>query len=201
MNKSKAVFLDRDGVINPLVYNPATQAYESPHDPGDFAVFPHVKESLELLKLSGYIIIVVSNQPSFAKGKTTLENIKEIGRLLNEFSNENGGLIDDFYYCYHHPQGIVPEYTTVRRCRKPGTLFLEQAVSKYDLDKGMCWFVGDSDTDIICGKAMGFRTVKISNEQTQESQSKNGAVAPDLPDVFAPDLLKAAKEIINRENE
>ena len=196
MNKSKAVFLDRDGVINPMVYNPVTQAYESPHNPGDFTIFPYVKKSLELLKLSGYKIIVVSNQPSYAKGKATLENIKKIGRLLYDFSNENGGLIDDFYYCYHHPEGIVPEYTTICRCRKPGTLFLEQAVSKHDLDKSMCWFIGDSDTDIICGKAMGFRTVKITNEQSQEPPGKNGAAAPDLPDMLAPDLLKAANQIL-----
>jgi len=215
MSETKAVFMDRDGVINPLVYNPVTQAHESPHNPCDFTIYPYVKESLELLRSSGYKIIVVSNQPSFAKGKATLENIKEIGRLLHEFSDENGGLIDEFYYCYHHPEGIVPEYAVACRCRKPGTLFPEQAMSKHGLDKSMCWFIGDSDTDIICGKAMGFRTVKISNAAPQGPLSKSdaarpgaarpGAATPDAarpgaatPDAFATDLLKAANEITSR---
>ena len=189
---AKAVFLDRDGVINPLVYNPVTLVYESPNSPDDFEVYPYVKKSLELLKLSGYKTIVVSNQPSFAKGKATWENIKEIERKLYDFSVGNGCLLDDYYYCYHHPEGIVPEYSIVCKCRKPGTLLPEQAVNKYDLDKSLCYFIGDSDTDIMCGKAMGFVTVRIGSERPV---SNSGAVAPDM---FASDLYKAVLDIVNR---
>ena len=66
---SKAVFLDRDGVINPLVYNSVTSEYESPHSPEDFSIYPYVINSLKLIKEKYYKIIIISNQPSYAKGK------------------------------------------------------------------------------------------------------------------------------------
>jgi len=187
--KSKAVFLDRDGVINPLVYNPDTSEYESPHYPEDFSVYTYVLKSLLLIKQQGFKTIIISNQPSYAKGKTSLENIKAIEKLLEDFSKENGGLIDEYYYCYHHPNGIVPEYSTVCRCRKPDTLFLEEAIKKYNLDKGTCCFIGDQDTDIKCGKAMGFYTIKIKNKH---SMQKSGTATPDD---YAYDLYDAALKI------
>jgi len=187
--KSKAVFLDRDGVINPLVYNPNTSEYESPHYPEDFSIYTYVIKSLRLIKEHGYKIIIVSNQPSYAKGKTSLENIKAIEKLLADFSTENGELIDEYYYCYHHPDGIVPEYAISCQCRKPNTLFLEKAVEKFDLNKEQCCFIGDQDADIMCGKTMGFYTIKINNKH---SMYKSGAVTPDD---FASDLYDAALKI------
>ena len=187
---NKAVFLDRDGVINPLVYNQNTLEYESPHYPEDYSIYTYVLKSLRLIKEHDFRIFVVSNQPSYAKGKTSLENIKAIEKLLLDFSIENGRLIDKFYYCYHHPNGIVPEYTISCLCRKPNTLFLEKAVEKYELDKTNCYFIGDQDTDIKCGKAMGFKTIKINNKQ---SVHKSGEEAPDE---FAADLYAAVMQII-----
>jgi len=186
---SKAIFLDRDGVINPLVYNPSTSEYESPHYPEDFSLYTYVLKSLKLIKKQGFKVFIISNQPSYAKGKATLENIRTIERLLFDFSVENGGLIDEFYYCYHHPNGIVPEYTISCRCRKPNTLFVEKALGEFYLDKGKCCFVGDQDTDIECGKAMGFYTVKINNKH---SINKSGLVTPDD---FAANLYEAAMKI------
>ena len=106
---NKAIFLDRGGVINSLVYNFNTQEYESPHCPKDFSMYTYVQEPLKLFKEHGFKIIVVSNQPSYAIGKTSLENIKAIEQLLLDFSAENGKLIDDFYYCYHHPEQDIKE--------------------------------------------------------------------------------------------
>jgi D-glycero-D-manno-heptose 1,7-bisphosphate phosphatase len=114
----------------------------------------------------GFLNIVISNQPSYAKGKTSLENIKKIEKLLYDLSEENGMLIDDYYYCYHHPGGLVPEYTRICRCRKPGTLFVEMAIEKYHLDAGKCYFIGDQYTDIKCGKSMGIQTIKITNKNS-----------------------------------
>jgi len=189
---NKAVFLDRDGVINPLVYNPNTSEYESPHYPEDFSVFTYVLKALQLIKKQGFKTIIISNQPSYAKGKTSLENIKAIEKLLADFSIENGDLIDEYYCCYHHPNGIIPEYSIVCRCRKPNTLFLEEAVEKFKLDKGSCFFIGDQDSDIKCGKAMGFYTIKINNKH---SMHKSGTVTPD---VFASNLYDAALKIVKQ---
>jgi len=138
---NKAVFLDRDGVINPLVYNLATKEYESPHCPKDFSIFPNVVKALRRLINQEYYLFVVSNQPSYAKGKTTLENIQAIEQLLKVYFEENDLQIEKYYYCYHHPNGIVPEYSIQCKCRKPGTAFPEDAVSKYNLCAESSWFV------------------------------------------------------------
>jgi len=187
-----AIFLDRDGVINPLVYNPNTLEYESPHCPEDFSIYPYVLKSLKLLKKYNFKVILVSNQPSYAKGKTSLENIKSIEKLLSDFSDENGGLIDEFNYCYHHPQGIVSEYTGECSCRKPKTLFPEQAMAKFGLVAQDCFFIGDQDSDIECGKAMGFKTIKIENKH---SAAKSGKITPDE---CALNLYDAVLKITNR---
>ena len=68
-SKIKAVFLDRDGVINPNVLNPETGCYESPHKVEDFKLFPWTLESLKKLQENGFLLFLVSNQPSYAKGK------------------------------------------------------------------------------------------------------------------------------------
>jgi D-glycero-D-manno-heptose 1,7-bisphosphate phosphatase len=159
---NKAIFLDRDGVLNPNVYNSETGKYESPHHPKDFALYTFAEKSLQMLKSVGYIIVLVSNQPSYAKGKASMENILAITNMLKDWSDEHGVLIDKFCYCYHHPKGIVPEYAKVCECRKPGTLFLEQAKEQFNLDPAQCWFIGDRDTDIECGYNFGCRTVKVN---------------------------------------
>jgi D-glycero-D-manno-heptose 1,7-bisphosphate phosphatase len=190
MAGDKAVFLDRDGVINPLVYNPGTLEYESPHYPEDFSVYPYVLKSLRILRQHGFKVIVVSNQPSYAKGKTSLENIKVIAGLLQDFSDEEGGLIDAFYYCYHHPGGVVSEYSRVCDCRKPNTLFVEQSIKRFDLDRSLCYFVGDQDTDVRCGKNANITAVKINNKH---SRKKSGA---EQPDFFAENLYDAVLKIV-----
>ena len=159
---NKAIFLDRDGVLNPNVYNPETGEYESPHHPEEFALYTYVEKSLRMLKSAGYIIVLVSNQPSYAKGKASMENILAIANMLKEWSDDHGALIEKFCYCYHHPKGIVSEYTKECECRKPGTLFLEQAKEQFNLDPTQCWFIGDRDTDIECGKRFGCKTLKVN---------------------------------------
>lgn len=186
---NKAVFLDRDGVINPLIYNIETGEYESPHYPKDFSIYPYTLKSLQLLKSLGFVTIIISNQPSYAKGKTSLENIKAIENLLYVFAEENGRLINEYYYCYHHPQGIIPEYAQKCRCRKPGTLFIEQAIKKYDLNTSACYLIGDQDTDIQCGKNINIKTIKIYNKHSIKKSDK------ETPHYTADDLYEAVIKI------
>jgi len=190
---NKAVFLDRDGVINPPVYNPETSEYESPHYPEDYSIYPVVLKSLKKLIAGNYRLFIVSNQPSYAKGKATLENLKAIEKLLADYFKENGIIIDEYYYCYHHPNGVVDGYSGECKCRKPGTLFLEDAIERYGLIAEGCWFVGDRDTDITCGKAMGMRTIQIKNKNVGDKAGN------EAPDGFASDIYEAAKIIIGRD--
>jgi len=196
--------LDRDGVLNPLVYNCVTHAYESPHKPADFSLYTYTEKSLRILKEAGYYNLVVSNQPSFAKGKTSLENIREIEELLSVFSKEHGGLITKAYYCYHHPMGVVPQYTCICRCRKPGTLFLEQAAEEFGLDPCACWFVGDRDSDVACGRSFGCKTIKINNPHsmydTGTAKENRASAVTDtggdgLADYYVENLLQAVEVI------
>lgn len=185
----KAVFLDRDGVINPLVYNTETREYESPHHSEDFSIYPTVLKALKELRNRGYYLFIVSNQPSYAKGKTSLENIQEIEQQLKAYMDENSLLIEKYYYCYHHPDGIVAEYAGHCACRKPGTLFLEDAIMQFELSAEHCWFIGDCDTDIKCGKAMGMRTILIKNKHSAKKSGK------EIPDDYATGIYEAAIKI------
>ena len=173
---SKAVFLDRDGVINELVFNSKTNEYESPHELKDLELMPDVLPSIKRLFEAGYYIFVISNQPSFAKGKTTLENIKEIQVELKRQIEVHNINIKEYYYCYHHPQGIVPGYSGECDCRKPKPFFINKAKDDYDLDLSDSWIIGDQDSDIECGKNAGIRTILIHN---RHSASKRGRSRPD----------------------
>jgi D-glycero-D-manno-heptose 1,7-bisphosphate phosphatase len=159
---SRAVFLDRDGVLNHNVFNPLTGTYESPHRAEDFKLLPGVLEGLALLQDTGYRLILVSNQPSYAKGKTSLATIGAIHQRLADALNGARILFDAFYYCLHHPDGIIPEYSGRCECRKPSPYFLLQAKAKFNLDLAHSWMIGDRETDILCGRAAGVRTVRVA---------------------------------------
>ena len=185
----QAVFLDRDGVINPLVYNLNTGEYESPHQPGEFSVYPQTARSLQRLSAAGFLLFLVSNQPSYAKGKTTLEHIRAIQAILAEYLQENKIDFVEFYYCHHHPDGIVPGYSGPCACRKPSPYFLQQAASEHGLDLSQSWLIGDQDSDVLCGQAAGVRTIQILNPH---SAAKRGASRPE----FRAENLAEAVELL-----
>ncbi len=187
---TKAVFLDRDGVLNRLVYNSATTEYESPHFLKDLEMLPNLREPLLALQKEGYPLFVVSNQPSYAKGKTSLENIKAIAEKVREHMVQQGVAITEYYYCYHHPDGIVAGFSGPCECRKPSPFFLRQAEKKYGLDLGQSWMVGDEDRDILCGQAAGVKTIVLNNAN---SAKKRGQAKPDFR---AKDLADAVQRIM-----
>lgn len=186
---NKAVFLDRDGVINDLVVNLVTGEFEPPHSPEDLILYPDVLESLLDLIKNGFELFLVSNQPDYAKGKTTLENIRAVHeRLDNEFKSA-GIYFREYYYCYHHPKGIVRDYSFDCTCRKPKPHFLLKASKDYSIDLAKSWVIGDRDTDIECGKNVGARTILVENSKSSGYQ---GASRPD----FIAANLKIAVQII-----
>lgn len=192
-----AVFLDRDGVLNKPIFNPNTKEYEAPFKEEDVVLYPGVIDSLkELLKLH-YALFLVSNQPDYAKGETNLENLKRVHNKLHTIFTQNNINFLEYYYCYHHPKGTVPEYSIICQCRKPGNLFLEQAKSKYGLDMANSWMIGDRDSDIYCGQSMGTKTILIDLKylSTKAGQSKPDYKANDLQEA-----IKIIKEISNVTN-
>jgi len=185
-----AVFLDRDGVINYNVLNMNTGRWESPHSPAEFRLFPWAIDSLKKLRDLKLRLFLISNQPSYAKGKTSFENLTAIQHKLYAFLTENDISFEDYFYCYHHPKGIVPELSIECACRKPGTFFVEQAVRQYSLDLKKSWIVGDRDSDIICGSNAGLITIRVINTGCPQKEPADCAAD------FETDDLRGAVEII-----
>lgn len=173
---SRSIFLDRDGTLNALIYYADTQEWESPRTVDDFAMLPGVLDALEALSLSGWSFILVSNQPSYAKGKTSLEALNAIHDALERQLRQHRIRLQEVYYCYHHPQGMVPALTTICDCRKPKIGSLLKAQQQYMLDLSQCWFIGDQDSDVLCGAAAGCKTIQLTYEP---SRSKRGSTVPD----------------------
>ncbi len=164
---NRALFLDRDGVLDELVFYADTNAWEAPRVPQDLRLRAGVREALTLASDNGWLIFVVSNQPDAAKGKTTREALDAVHEeLLHQLA---GAPITEFFYCYHRAEDACS-------CRKPQPFFLLQAAGKYQIDLGQSWAVGDVDTDIECGRRAGSRTALI---EYPHSSSKRGAQRPD----------------------
>jgi D-glycero-D-manno-heptose 1,7-bisphosphate phosphatase len=165
---NKALFLDRDGVLDDLVYYADSDSSDAPRYPSDVRLRPRVREALKRAGENGWLIFVVSNQPDAAKKKTTRAALDAVHqRLLQELA---GAPIQEFFYCYHRSEdGCL--------CRKPKPFFVLEAAKKYDLDLAQSWFVGDFDTDIECGQRAGCRTALVEYPQ---SESKRGALRADL---------------------
>ena len=119
----KAFFFDRDGVINSLVYNPATNEYEPPHHPNDLLLCPYVIETLKFLQNEGYLLFIISNQPDYAKGKISFENLLNVHKKLESIFLSEKIVFSDHYYCYHHPDGIIASHSFICECRKPKPFF------------------------------------------------------------------------------
>lgn len=187
-----AVFLDRDGVLNELVLNPATGEYEPPHRIEDMKLFPYVFECLGKIQKAGYDLFLVSNQPDYAKGKTTLEALEKVHTKFDQLLTSRGIHFREYYYCYHHPQGVIPEYSYECMCRKPKPFFLFKAEEDHNVELGNSWMIGDRDTDIECGKAGGTKTILIEEPLSVNKRGNS------MPDYKVKDLREAVEVIIQK---
>lgn len=161
---AKAVFLDRDGVINANMFYADTGEIEAPRKADDFTILPGVLEAMKRLQAAGYLLFVVSNQPNQAKRKATAADHDAIQAKLATALGATGIRIGEFFYCFHHPKGVEPSLSGPCDCRKPSPYFLNQARDAHKLDMAQSWMVGDRDTDIQCGKAAGVRTISIAED-------------------------------------
>ncbi|MFM9106118.1 MAG: D-glycero-alpha-D-manno-heptose-1,7-bisphosphate 7-phosphatase [Chloroflexota bacterium] len=166
----KAVFLDRDGVLNDLALNPATGAWESPHAIDEIRIAAGAPAALADLASAGFALFIVSNQPSYAKGKISLDALREIATHIEDRFRSEGIAFTETFYCLHHPAGIVPEVSGPCACRKPSPWFLLAAADRHDIDLAASWMVGDRDTDIACGSSAGCRTILIANPRSAAHQ-------------------------------
>jgi D-glycero-D-manno-heptose 1,7-bisphosphate phosphatase len=149
----KALFLDRDGVIN--------------HDPGDytkalaeFVVLPGVIPTLKAWHDAGFLLIVVTNQGGLAKGLYTEDDVHAMHQYFQGLCVEAGFSVAHFYFCPHHP-----DYNGRCLCRKPGSLMVEKGLHRFGLDPEECLIIGDKQRDLDAAKAAGVDGVKIETNE------------------------------------
>ena len=161
-NKQRAIFLDRDGTINKYV--------GFLRNIEDFELIDGVAEAIKLINQSGYLAIVVTNQPVIARGEVTWEELNEIHRKMATLLGKEGAYIDGIYICPHHPdkgfEGERPEYKIDCDCRKPKPGLLLKAAENFNIDLSQSYMIGDSDRDVEAGRNAQVRgSVKIETNQ------------------------------------
>jgi D-glycero-D-manno-heptose 1,7-bisphosphate phosphatase len=145
---NKAVFLDRDGVLN-------RERGEYTYLEKDFELNEGVIEALRIFRDKGYLLVVITNQSGIAKGVYSLDQLEKINHLLTELLGNEGISLTEIYYCPHHPD------KSRCLCRKPGSLLLEKALARFSIDPDRSYFIGDAERDIVAGSAAGVKTIRI----------------------------------------
>lgn len=182
-NKQKAIFLDRDGVINKEIGGVTNTR--------DFELIPGTIEAIKLINNSEFLCIIVTNQPGIAKGFITEDSFFEISRKMETLLGEQGAFIDDLFYCPHHPdQGYPNERVELKincTCRKPNIGMIERAAIKYNINLEESHMIGDSFRDIQCAKNANLKTAGVLTGHGCEDC---------VPDYIFPNLLEAVKFIL-----
>lgn len=145
---NKAIFLDRDGVIN--------------HDPDDYTylleettILPGIIEFAQKATAKGYFIIVITNQGGIDKGRYGHWDVQAVNDFIDAEFKKSGVEIEDFFYCPHHSANQKC------LCRKPDSLMIERGLYKYNLDPARSYFIGDKWRDVECGEKAGVQGIKI----------------------------------------
>lgn len=180
--KNKAVFLDRDGVIN------EERCYV--HRIEDFKLLPYATEGMRVLAAAGYKLIVVSNQAGIARGYYGLSDVEKLHLHMSGILLEQGVYLDAIYYCPHHPAGKINTYAVTCDCRKPEAGMLFRAAHELDLDLKTSILVGDKSSDLEAGRRAGLSQVILV-----ESGHVVDDVTRQLADYVAPNLFSAAQAI------
>ena len=153
---NKAIFLDRDGVIN--------------HDPGDytksvgeFSILPGVPEQLKRLKEEGFKLILITNQAGIAKGLYTFDAVEEIHAFLEAELKKQDVVLDGIYYSPNH------EIKSKSLDRKPGSLMIEKGLAQFQVDPNQSWMIGDKERDLEAARGAGVnRGIKTETNEPLE---------------------------------
>ncbi|MEO6851226.1 MAG: HAD family hydrolase [Mucilaginibacter sp.] len=151
--KNKAVFLDRDGVLNKEMGDYVCRLE-------DFQVLEQNIEPLKILKDKGYLLIVATNQGGLAKGWYTESELGKMHAHLKDVYAKHGVEFTDIFYCPHHPN-----FTGECDCRKPKPGLLLRGIEKYNIDPAQSYFIGDRERDVEAGTAAGVKGILINSDQ------------------------------------
>ncbi len=182
----KAVFLDRDGVLNRNIWYADTEAWESPREAHEFVLADGVLPALAMLREAGFLLFVVSNQPNAVNGKSPPGALEAMHSALTRALGSAGLALADAFYCTHHPRHTGPCV-----CRKPSPYFLRKAAREHGLALAACWMVGDRATDMECGRAAGARTAWVNTGHEPRTPDRA------LVDLTSGSLAEVSERIAN----
>ena len=165
--KERAVFVDRDGVLNDLVYNAEEGRVLSPFSARETRVFPFVAPTVKAIREElGFKVIVISNQPGVAKKQFSLGELERMNAKIRRALARGGTRLDGEYYCLHHPEAVIEKYRVVCDCRKPKPGLLLRAAEENNIDLARSYFVGDGLIDVEAGRRAGCKTILVGHLTT-----------------------------------
>ena len=137
-------------------------------DIDEFELLPDVVDAIKRINSSGYLAIVVTNQPVIARGEVTYEELQEIHNKMETLLGVEGAYVDAIYYCPHHPhkgyEGEIPELKFDCDCRKPKPGMLLEAALDFNIDLSQSWMIGDGENDVLAGKNARCKTGYINRD-------------------------------------
>ena len=187
--KKPAVFIDRDGTIN------EQRGYIN--HISRFKIIPGVEDAIRLLNQNNFLAIVVSNQSGVARGFYPIELVHEVHALMKQLLEENGSFLDAIFFCPHHPDGVIPEYTRKCDCRKPGTGLIDQACRSFDIDLSNSYVVGDLYSDMELAERAGVRGILVKTGYGLGEIEYTLPTKPRKPLYVAENLLDAVNWILD----
>lgn len=179
----RAVFLDRDGVINTEVHRLA--------DADQLQLIEGAGEGIRLLNNAGIPVFLVTNQAVVARGLCSEEDLRSIHHRLADLLKPHGAVLDHIYYCPHHPDGKIDEYRQDCPSRKPGIGMLDRAAREHGLDLTRCVMIGDRTVDIQTACAAGCSSILVAT-----GYGGSDGLYPATPTWTAPDLAAAARIVL-----
>jgi len=195
--KNKAVFLDRDGVINEVIYYKEMGVIDSPFTVEQFKLLPKVAEAINIFHDLGFRVIVVSNQPGMAKDHFSIDVFEKIREKMNTELKKDDAEVDAEYYCFHHPYATVKKYKKICNCRKPKPGMLQKAAEEHNIDLSKSWMIGDGIIDIAAGQTAGCKTILIGRMKCDLCKIMEDENVK--PDYIKPNLYKASLIVKNKE--
>jgi D-glycero-D-manno-heptose 1,7-bisphosphate phosphatase len=187
--KKPAVFIDRDGTIN--------EQMGYVNHVSRFRILPKVPQAIRMLNRHGFLVFVVSNQSGVARGYYPLDLVSTLHQLLVSRIRERKASIDGIFFCPHHPEGSVPEFSRDCDCRKPKTGLIEQASRSFEIDLRRSFIVGDMCTDIELAHRAGITGILVKTGYGLGEIEYTLPQKTAKPAHIAEDLLDAVRWILD----
>ena len=186
-----AVFIDRDGTIN--------EQHGYINHTSRFVLLPDVGKAISLLNKNDYIVVVTSNQSGVARGYFPITLVKETHELMEQRLARDNAHVNRIYFCPHHSDGIVPEYTKECGCRKPSIGLVKKAAAELDIDMEASYVIGDRLLDIEFAHNANLRGILVLTGYGKGELKYSMPYKSIKPTYVAKDLLKAVKWILTQD--